>query len=53
MTGTFSQGILGDICNRQIYIGAEDYQTKLLTRREIVALIEHEGLVLQGNIDQL
>lgn len=53
MTGTFSQGILGDIYNRQIYIGIEDYQTKLLTRREIVALIEHEGLVLQGNIDQL
>ena len=53
MTGTFSQGILGDIYNRQIYIGLEEYETKLLTRREIVALIEHEGLVLQGNIDQL
>ena len=53
MTGTFSQGILGDIYNRQIYIGAEDYQTKLLTRREIVALIKAESNEIQVNLKSL
>lgn|SRR5574344_315636 len=53
MTGTFSQGILGDICNRQIYIGAEDYQTKLLTRREIVALITNVETNLEEELGEL
>ena len=53
MTGTFSQGILGDIYNRQIYIGAEDYQTKLLTRREIVALITNVETNLEEELGEL
>jgi hypothetical protein len=53
MTGTFSQGILGDIYNRQIYIGSEEYETKLLTRREIVALIKAESNEIQVNLKSL
>lgn len=53
MIGTFSQGILGDIYNRQIYIGLEEYETKLLTRREIVALITNVETNLEEELGEL
>lgn len=53
MIGTFSQGILGDIYNRQMYIGGEDYQNKLLTRREIVALVNSVAAGLDVKVAKL
>jgi hypothetical protein len=47
------KGIYGDIYTRQIYIGSEELPNKLLTRKEIVALIGSVQYDNQTNIANL